>query len=113
MLYEVITDNMALKDIVIPTKRIQTEGGEFQVRGLSLADIDVLVQEHFGELEAAFDAFGAAVDNEEHADLMVGNEQVATAMLKQAFLAAVKAIALAADEPDAWQTVARLPIHIV
>lgn len=87
---------MGLLDIKIPTTQVETSGGSFAVRGLSLEDFVSLHSEHTDEFGGVFDQFRswASSDSEELPPL----EQFCAKLLYQAPILAARVIAKAADE---------------
>jgi len=76
---------------------IQLAGGNsFEVRGLSLTDLSVLIREHMPDLDAVFDLFG-------HMDVVKPEDlqPLITAAVSQMPGLAANVIALAAGEGDA------------
>ena len=97
---------MSLTGYQPETRDIQIGGGEsFQVKGLSLVPIAVLVREHFPDLDAIFDLFQSA-DNLEPEKF----QPIALSVISQAPGLAANVIALAAGEGSA-QDAERLPLH--
>lgn len=94
---------MALKDFVIPRRTLQVGTTEVALRGLTFADLGVLVAEHRDEFVAAGNIIGASKDN--MASLASVLAQVAPRIVAHG-------IALAADEPEAAEVVATLPASV-
>jgi hypothetical protein len=94
---------MALKDFILPRRTLQVGTTEVALRGLTFADLGVLVAEHRDEFVAAGNIIGAAKDN--MASLASVLAQVAPRIVAHG-------IALAADEPEAADAVATLPAPV-
>lgn len=48
---------MGLSDLVHPTAQVETPGGNFAVRGLSLEDLTILMKDHTDEVGTLFNQF--------------------------------------------------------
>lgn len=94
---------MALKDFIIPRRTLQVGTTEVTLRGLTFADMGVLVAEHRDEFVAAGNIIGASKDN--MASLASVLAQVAPHIVAHG-------IALAADEPEAADAVATMPAPV-
>lgn len=94
---------MSLKNLNFASETIKTSGGEFTVRGLSLADITVLVRKHAQAMSEFFDKMkdGESLDLDNTA--MLGG-----ALAEAAPELAAEVIALASGEPDAIEEARRL-----
>ena len=86
---------MALKDIISLGVEFNHSGATFKVRGLSLADLVVLLEGHKDEVQALFEP-----------DI----DFTKIVLASPDFIA--KLISLAADEPDAVNVCKRLPIGL-
>lgn len=94
---------MALKDFVIPRRTITVGTTPIALRGLTFADLGVLVADHRGEFVAAGKIIAESGEN-------MGALASVLAQVAPGIVA--HAIALAADEPDAAETVASLPAPV-
>lgn len=95
---------MGLRDMKLPSSTVEVPGcGSFAVRGLSVTEIEGLMNEHGAEMRAAFDALTTRKDNAEIAST------VSTLVTKMPRLAA-HVIAVAADDPEGVEFASRLPI---
>lgn len=107
---------MALKDLSAAAKgrsRIETgDGGSFDVRGLSVRDIQTLMQTHSADVETAIAMWREAVAANAEASHEMVMAQVGTmlALNVSEFVASI--IALAADEPAYADVVERLPFPV-
>lgn len=96
---------MSLSELQLPTEEIQIPGGgSFAVRGLAVADISSLFRHHGETLNRVY------VDRIEADDFDLA--AVARELITTAPLAVAELIALAADEPETWKTVLRLPLPV-
>lgn len=100
---------MGLRDLIIPTKQMPVAGGSLTLRGLSITDLMHLLRESANEMSVAFD------DIQGHLQAMKGKslgDQDTIAIIRkvaeQAPTLIGRVIALSSDEPDLYQTAARL-----
>ncbi len=102
---------MGLRDIKIPEATIQTPGGEFAVRGLSLDDISWLVERHESLVNQIFDTLGQADTGADGEVATQDLKQMAGPLLTQMPDVCSALIAAAADEPtqDGVTQAGRLP----
>lgn len=97
---------MGLKDLQLPREVVEIPGGgSFSVRGLSYVDLTHLLGKHGAVLSEFFQAVvnGGTTVSAEDFGFMAGN------LVMQAPAIAADVICLAADEPDAFETVLTLP----
>lgn len=95
---------MALRDIQVPRRTVSVPGGEFSVRGLSLLDVNFLLDRHGEALATLFED-------------LIGKPQAPGSPMRtvlersmQGFpRLAAEIVAIAADEADAIDIVADLP----
>lgn len=87
---------MGLLDLKIPMTQVETPGGSFAVRGLSLEDFVNLHHEHTGEFGSVFDQFRTWASSE--GDDLPPLEQFCAKLLYQAPILAARVIAKAANE---------------
>lgn len=97
---------MALKDIPVPTQKVTVRGEEVTLRGLSARDVLTLLLEHREDM----DALVAQAQDVGTDEAMANAESMVLGLLRDAPELVAKAIALAADEPDAAEVVARLAL---
>ena len=85
-----------LSELQIPTSQVETPGGSFAVRGLSLEDIVNLYNEHTEQAGSLFDQFNkwAAADGDDLPPL----DQFIALLISQAPILVARVIAKAADE---------------
>lgn len=98
---------MKLSELEIPTETVKVPGGEISVRGLALPDVSALLRYHGEALEGVYLEKIVNSEDDPEAFQMAA---LARAVMEAAPMAVAQAIALAADEPDQAEKVARLPI---
>ena len=99
---------MGLKDLTIPSAPVQTPGGEFSVRGLSLEDLTYILQRHAVEVSqviATIEAKKGEIGNDLISEMAVG-------LIESAPGVAAEVIAVAAGEHDEVSKVRRLPFPV-
>jgi hypothetical protein len=99
---------MGLSNYKAPSHEVVLkDGSAFEVRGLSLSDVSLLIQQHLPDIEALFDLLT-------NTDKITGDDlrPLAGSLVAQAPGFAANVIALAAGEPDAANTAATLPFPI-
>jgi hypothetical protein len=101
---------MSLKDLQLPKSEVQIPGGgSFAVRGLSFTDLKKLFVKYSADMTQLFDLISA----EKGAQINVEDAGAAAAtLLNQAPSLAADIISIAADEPDAFETVLSLPFPV-
>lgn len=97
---------MSLKDLKLPTANIEIPGGAFTVRGLSPTEIEVLARNHKATLGALFERFMGKASTNSDMTAIIG------AIVKDAPELMAHIICLAADEPDAIDSVLKIPVSI-
>lgn len=95
---------MGLSNYKPESRQVVLQGGSFQVEGLSLEDVSVLVREHLPDLEGLFDLFQKA-NISASTDLV----PVVQSLVSQAPGFAANLIAIASREPDAAPQAAKIP----
>jgi hypothetical protein len=95
---------MSLSNYKAPSHTFETNGGSFDVKGLSLSDVSILVNEHLPDMEAVFDLFSNSLSLN---DLQM--RAVASSIVATAPGLAANIIAIAAGEYSAAPTAATLP----
>jgi len=100
---------MGLLDLKIPTAQVETPGGSFAVRGLSLEDFVNLHHEHTAEFGSVFDQFRTWASSE--GDDLPPLDQFCAKLLYQAPILAARVIAKGADEdsPEGLAMARQLP----
>jgi hypothetical protein len=96
------------------SQAIRCRGGHFTVRAISVGIIAELMSSPEGsEMFSVVDAIQTAIDaSSSDGDAAALSRAVAEIASKLPALVA-KAVALCADEPDAWKTVLRLPVPVL
>lgn len=97
---------MGLKDLRIPEEVVETRAGKFSVRGLSADDVSFLVKYHGDDLTSLFNDF-IAEENELTSDQVM---KFVLPIIQQLPVLVAKLIACAADDPEQFDLVRRLPI---
>jgi len=97
---------MSLSEISIETKKVTAGDQEFFVRGLSFTDLMGLFQEHSTQMQELFLLAGNLSDQDNMDALIQRSLEVAPDVINLG-------VALAADEPDMYGIVKKLPIPIV
>lgn len=114
---------MSLKNYTAPRKDIPLGNGEsVSVRGLNLEDISFLVQVHHADVDRLVETFrgrlqgaasGGQVDPAKVEQAIRDNSSGMLVNFVQHFpLLVANVIALAADEPNAWENATKLPIPV-
>ena len=98
---------MALSDIVIPTQTLEYRGTKFTVHGVTANDVMRMLFEAERDVSRALDALDKIKSGDE-ADA----KETIVALPRETPELVARIIASAADEPDAWQTVLRLPVSV-
>lgn len=106
---------MALKDLAAAANgrsRIETGDGEFQVRGLSVRDIQTLMTSHSADIETAIQLWreASAANPEATSEMLLSQIGMLLALNVSEFVASI--IALAADEPAHADVVETLPFPV-
>lgn len=99
---------MAIKDIQIEKKTITFSGGNFEVSGLSFNAITRLILDGEQDLDKAREIFEAMKKTDDGAII---SEAAGRILVELPDLAA-RIVATAADEPETWQIVLRLPATV-
>ena len=99
---------MSLKELTIPSAPVQTPGGEFSVRGLSLDDLTYILQRHAVEVSQIVSTIEAKKGE-------IGNDllsEMAVGLIQSAPDVAAEVIAVAAGELDQVTKVRMLPFPV-
>jgi len=100
---------MALADYVVERKAVPFKGGSFDVRGLSLDDVTVLMREHLSDLDQVFELYASSASQE----ALVGETaRYAIKLVQEAPGLVSNVIALASDEPGSAATARSLSIPV-
>jgi hypothetical protein len=95
---------VALKTLTVATAKIETSGGDFTVRGLSLSDVMLLVSKDRAAIAALFHKFLQSGNDAALEDVT----KLGSALIESAPDLAAEIIAIAADEPDQVDVAKRL-----
>lgn len=103
---------MGLRELATAKAVIKTSGGDLAVRGLSTADVAILIRSHEKEAVEIFDKVISqeADDDSVRTDLAI--DVLGRALLDSAPRLVAHAIALAADDPDGLEFAERLPFPV-
>jgi hypothetical protein len=95
---------MGLSNYKPESRLIELKGGSFNVEGLSIEDVSVLVREHLPDLDALFEIF-------QNANIKTSDEllPVVKSIVSQAPGFAANLIAIASREPDSAAQASRIP----
>jgi len=96
-----------LKDCVIARRKITFEGGEFELRGVSLPDISAAIMEH---REAV--ARVAEILRRTRADDLTTTVDVLIDVIRESPYLSAFLICSCADEPDAYSAAFHLPLTV-
>jgi hypothetical protein len=96
-----------LKDCVIARRKVSFEGGEFELRGVSLPDISAAIMEH----REAVDRVAEILRRTNANDLDTTVEILIDVIRESPYLAAFL-ICSCADEPDAYSAAFHLPLTV-
>jgi len=97
-----------LKDCVITRRKISFEGGEFELRGVSLPDISAAIMEHREAVDRVADILRSRADATDFGamiDILI--DVIRESPYLSAFL-----ICSCADEPDAYSAAFHLPLTV-
>jgi hypothetical protein len=98
---------MALADYQPERVDIPFKGGSFQVKGLSLDDVSVLMKHHLTDMDELLELYSRNVSQ----DIAVAaTAQYAVTLVREAPALVANVLALAAEEPDSVDNARRLPI---
>ena len=99
-----------LKDVVVTRRKIVFDGGEFELRGVTLPDISSMVVEH----REAVDNVSAIIRAHQSLDVddTVAVIEILVDVIRQSPYLAAHLICSCADEPDAWNIAYRLPLTV-
>lgn len=101
---------MSIHDYKPATAKVVFKGGDFEVRGLALDDVAVLMRSHLSDLNALMDIYSSTAAN----DGIKTNAMAkyALKLVKEAPGLVANLIALAADEPNEVDAFRRLSMPI-
>ena len=100
---------MGLADYQAPTEPVEFKGGSFDVRGIALDDLGVLLKNHLTDLDALMDLY----EKEVREDIRVtATAQYAIGLVREAPGLVANVIALCSDAPDSVDKARRLPLAV-
>lgn len=97
---------MTLAAFKISTRPVSFKGGSFELRGLSLNDISVLMRDYLDDINALFKLYDA---NAPQGVAMVESAKFAIGFARDSPLLVASMIASCAGEPEAVDVAVRLP----
>lgn len=97
---------MALKDVLIQKEKVEFDGVEFEVRGLSLVDLVGLFKDYKEQVSKLFNMFAEVKDDETIGALIGTALDIAPDLMSAA-------VAVASDEPDQVEVVKKLPVPVM
>lgn len=104
---------MSLSDYSPEKAVVVFKGGQFEVRGITLDDLAILLRDHMDDLDALVNILGNAMKSGISQDTAVAlATQHALALVREAPGLVARAIAQQADEPDLVENARRLPMHV-
>jgi hypothetical protein len=96
-----------LKDCVITRRKISFEGGEFEIRGVSLPDISAAIMEHREAVDRVADIL-----RQTNADDFNTTIEILIDVIRESPYLAAFLICSCADEPDAYSAAFHLPLTV-
>jgi hypothetical protein len=96
-----------LKDCVITRRKISFEGGEFEIRGVSLPDISAAIMEHREAVDRVADILRQTKADDFDTTIAILIDVIRESPYLSAFL-----ICSCADEPDAYSAAFHLPLTV-
>jgi hypothetical protein len=101
---------MSLSDYKPPKRKIEFDGGSFEVRAISLPDVAMLIDLH----ERTIAAIVTKIRERQNLDFDSAEIMVNTIMevVRESPMLAANIISLCADEQDQMQTVLKLPLPV-
>lgn len=100
---------MALADYQPERVTVEFKGGSFQVKGLSLDDVTVLMRHYLTDIDHLIELYAKDVDPKLS---VAATAQYAITLVREAPTLVAHVIALAAEEPDQIDMARRLPIPV-
>ena len=97
-----------LKDCVIARRKISFEGGEFEIRGVSLPDISNAIMEH----REAVDRVADILRNQAEMNDLDSMIEILIDVIRESPYLAAFLICSCADEPDAYSAAFHLPLTV-
>jgi len=99
---------MSLADFQPERAKVAYKGGDFDVRGLTLNDVAILLRHHLDDLEALIVVFSRDFDQ---TAIVSAVTQHGVALIKEAPGLVANLIAIASDEPDEVDQARALSMH--
>lgn len=100
---------MGLADYQPPAETIEYKGGSFDVRGIALDDLALLLKNHMADIDALIDIYEKEVREDVRVTAIA---QYAMGLVKEAPGLVANAIALCSDAPDSVDKARRLPLAV-
>jgi len=97
-----------LKDCVITRRKITFEGGEFELRGVSLPDISNAIMEHREAVDRVADILRSRADVTDFNSMI----DILIDVIRESPYLAAFLICSCADEPDAYSAAFHLPLAV-
>ena len=97
-----------LKDCVITRRKISFEGGEFELRGVSLPDISNAIMEHREAVDRVADILRSRTEANDAASMI----DILIDVIRESPYLAAFLICSCADEPDAYSAAFHLPLAV-
>jgi hypothetical protein len=96
-----------LKDCVVARRKVSFEGGEFELRGVSLPDISAAIMEHREAVDRV-----AEILRRTNADDLTTTVEILIDVIRESPYLAAFLICSCADEPDAYSAAFHLPLTV-
>ena len=97
-----------LKDCVVTRRKISFEGGEFELRGVSLPDISNAIMEHREAVDRVADILRSRTEANDAASMI----DILIDVIRESPYLAAFLICSCADEPDAYSAAFHLPLAV-
>jgi len=97
-----------LKDCVVTRRKISFEGGEFELRGVSLPDISNAIMEHREAVDRVADILRSRAEMNDVSSII----DIMIDVIRESPYLAAFLICSCADEPDAYSAAFHLPLAV-
>ena len=97
-----------LKDCIIARRKISFEGGEFELRGVSLPDISAAITEHREAVDRVADILRNRAETDDFGSMI----DILIDVIRESPYLAAFLICSCADEPDAYSAAFHLPLAV-
>ena len=97
-----------LKDCVVTRRKITFEGGEFELRGVSLPDISAAIMEHREAVDRVADILRSRAEMDDFGSMI----DILIDVIRESPYLAAFLICSCADEPDAYSAAFHLPLAV-